>query len=223
MRGVESYGCSESSRHLVGRRVTDVERDTWQDLGLDDEHILQLGRIAIALSNIEYLTTNMLLPLIGQDGWAGRLVVGGEPLTWQLDRIKRLAPFRLEPALAAEIVGWTQQVREASTQRNRMLHLAWHADPEAGTLHSLGYRRGEVDDAGPMTLEVLRALAEQLGALFHTTFDLMSLVWLSGQSSGSAPNTATSSLRIRRTKPERARFPGPRPPTDPDVPPNCRQ
>lgn len=64
---------------MVGRRVTDVERDTWQDLGLDDEHILQLGRIAIALSNIEYLTTNMLLPLIGQDGWAGRLVVGGEP------------------------------------------------------------------------------------------------------------------------------------------------
>lgn len=155
-----------------------MANERWRGWGLDDEHTLVIGRIAVAFGNIEFLVDNMLLPLIGPDGWAGRLVAGGESLNWQLQRIERLAPFRVDAETAVEVKEWLGVVRAASDKRNRVLHNAWHQSAER--LIKLGFRRGEFDDH-KATLEELNAFAEELADLTDSTFDLMSrtskMVW----------------------------------------------
>jgi hypothetical protein len=70
---------------------------------LDDAHALAIGRIALAFGDLELIATYFLSPLIGSDGWVGPLVIGGQAIAWQLDKIRQLAPRRLDAEAATRL------------------------------------------------------------------------------------------------------------------------
>jgi hypothetical protein len=143
--------------------VNDERPDAWKFYGLDDEHTLVIGRIAAAFSRIEFTIGSLLfLPLVASDGWVGRFIAEGQPLSWILERVQRLAPFRLAPDLAAEVDSVVVRVRDASRHRNRVLHDAWAAREDR--MWRVRFMRRDVEHH-ETTISELQAFADELVVL----------------------------------------------------------
>jgi hypothetical protein len=102
--------------------------------------------------------------LIGPDFETGLLVGAGDLIGAHLDRLERLADYRLDRVLAAQIRDWCKVVRnDLVPERNLVLHGAWlFEDPE---LYKMVRRRKGAAKREEFTVERLtrvRDLAESL-------------------------------------------------------------
>jgi hypothetical protein len=138
---------------------------------LDDAHALAIGRIALAFGDLELIATYFLNPLIGSDGWVGPLVIGGQAIAWQLDKIRQLAPRRLDAEAATRALAWATAVKDAAERRNRIMHNPWVQDEDQ--LVKLGFTRKGLADQTVATLDDLHALRSELERLADQGFELV--------------------------------------------------
>jgi hypothetical protein len=138
---------------------------------LDDAHALAIGRIALAFGDLELIATYFLSPLIGSDGWVGPLVIGGQAIAWQLDKIRQLAPRRLDAEAATRALAWATAVKDAAERRNRIMHNPWVQDEDQ--LVKLGFTRKGLADESVATLDDLHALRSELERLADQGFELV--------------------------------------------------
>ena len=130
-----------------------------------DELFRELGRIAVAAGSIEFFAHEVLVLLISgePEDSVGEALSANQPMSWQLDRIRKLAPLRLSPGLCKGISGWLGRVKDAAKLRNRLLHSAW-TEPDDELRHiggTMGHRRGSWV-AREYTFEELARFSQQL-------------------------------------------------------------
>jgi hypothetical protein len=138
---------------------------------VDDEHALVIGRIALLFGDLELATFFFLSPLIDADAWVGPYIVGGQTISWQLEKIRQLAPRRLDAETAARTLAWASAVRSASERRNRIMHNPWLQNEDR--LRKLGFTRGGLQDDHEATFDELVAFRVELADLLEEGFELI--------------------------------------------------
>jgi hypothetical protein len=101
----------------------------------------------------------------------GPLVVGGQAIAWQLDKIRQLAPRRLDAEAATRALAWATEVKDAAEIRNRIMHNPWVQRQDQ--LVKLGFTRKGLDDETVATLDDLHALRSELERLASQGFELI--------------------------------------------------
>jgi hypothetical protein len=122
--------------------------------------VILIGEIAVAFGAIEGSAAFMSALLVGPDIGTGLLVGAGDPLAGHLDRLERLARYRIPKPLADETVKWCKEVRKAlAPERNVILHGAWITqDPTE--LYKMVRKRGGGVSREDFTLDRLRSVRD---------------------------------------------------------------
>jgi len=112
--------------------------------GIPDDRLLEIGRVAVAYSLLEWSTQLLLFRLIHEEPSRGLALVGGDGLSIQLARIERLVAQHVvtEPDVAADISDWVSRVNVIKDERDKLLHSVWLGDSGVGQSVTFAFRRG---------------------------------------------------------------------------------
>jgi hypothetical protein len=104
---------------------------------LDDQHLRILGGIVALGALLEATAEGILCRLLAGDDWDHvRAVVGGQSVSWMLDRIPMVSSR--DPGRGAAIDAWVPKAKAACEARNRLVHAAWFMRSPT-TPHAVGY------------------------------------------------------------------------------------
>jgi hypothetical protein len=95
---------------------------------LNEDHLREIGRIAIAFNSLERRAQFAVQALMGDDTpvvvWQALTV--GEPFDRLTFRIRTLARIRLPyPDFLSDLEAWIREAKKVQEERNRVLHTGW--------------------------------------------------------------------------------------------------
>jgi hypothetical protein len=155
-------------------RVSGLSEVAEAEATLADEHLRQIGRIAVGFSFLELAAQLVLFGLIHpEDNERGIALVGGDSLDLQLKRIDRLVRVNhdVDQQARKDIATWLEQVNNVKDERNRVLHSVWLGVPSLERVLTFSFRRGRSRIAVHSTSE-LGDLAEIYERLSAAGFEL---------------------------------------------------
>ena len=142
-----------------------------------DEHLRELGNIALRAAALDYAVEVMLWALIGAGQEIGASITIGQPFSWRIDRLKTLARARLQDGqLVEDIFAFAERASAAQTRRNQMLHSMWLKGDESASLQRIKFRlkggRPTVDKEA-LTVEELKKIGLDLYNRFAEVTQLL--------------------------------------------------
>lgn len=93
---------------------------------LNDEHLIELGRVAEKAAGLDFVLLRILSVLVSEDPEVGRASFAKLQFSNALDRVMPLAATRdLSDSLRDKLLAWTTDCRNASRERNALIHGQW--------------------------------------------------------------------------------------------------
>jgi hypothetical protein len=112
---------------------------------VSDAHIIALGRLVVAVSKIDILLTDLLMPLLGTDILSAITVFHHQQIANKIDTLKALVRMHLGEEPAANVVSLLSEAKTVADYRNSLVHAVWTVDNEGGTYTVKFQARGKFD------------------------------------------------------------------------------
>jgi hypothetical protein len=141
---------------------------------LDQSQLCAIGRITVAISELELEMTVFAWALISPDLDIGRTTLAGEQFNRVLEKIRKLNEyvFRGDPELLGRVKKWADSAGDVQRRRSDVLHSQWVLDQPTGRMVGMLMPRKEMREVDA-SAEQLNRLADDIISVRR---ELMSII-----------------------------------------------
>ena len=141
---------------------------------LNDNHLREIGRIAVAFNSLEEKAQSAVQVLMGESTplTVREEFTVGESFDRLISKVRSLARIRLPyPDFLADLEEWTREAKKIQEERNQVLHTGWivfyeepqDADVATALRRTMKNTYGELRDYTPQDLYVIAERIQDVG------------------------------------------------------------